>query len=75
MPADVVQRVDRLCRRPLNLTTLEFADRAGVLPDAAPLDDADIQQEPNNEMMMMIMMMISILTLLTTPRSQEWMMK
>jgi hypothetical protein len=25
MPADVVQRVDRLCRRPLGLTALEFA--------------------------------------------------
>ena len=42
MPADVVQRVDRLCRRPLGLTALEFADRAGVIvdnPDAPPRND------------------------------------
>ena len=39
MPADVVQRVNRLCRRPLGLTALEFADRAGVLDD--PVDVAD----------------------------------
>jgi hypothetical protein len=48
MPADVVQRVDRLCRRPLNLTTLEFVDRAGVLPDAAPLDD-ETDDDNNND--------------------------
>jgi hypothetical protein len=36
MPADVVTRIHRLSRRPLALTAIEFANRAGV-----PLDDDD----------------------------------
>ncbi len=41
IPADVVQRVNRLSRRPLGLTALEFANRAGVplLDDGEPDDD------------------------------------
>ena len=41
MPAEVVQRVDRLSRRPLGLNALEFADREGM-----PLVDED---EPHDD--------------------------
>jgi hypothetical protein len=44
MPADVVQRVGRLSRRPLGLTALEFADRAGV-----PLVENDVGDDDDNE--------------------------
>ena len=44
MPADVVQRVNRLSRRPLGLTALEFADRAGV-----PIADEDDDHEDNDD--------------------------
>ena len=39
MPAEVIQRVERLSRRPLGLTPIEFADRAGV-----PLVDNDEEE-------------------------------
>ena len=42
-PADVVQRINRLSRRPLGLTPLEFADRAGV-----PLMDDDAPDDPDD---------------------------
>jgi hypothetical protein len=55
MPADVVQRVDRLCRRPLGIPALEFADRAGVIadhdlaPDAAVYDANDADDDDDDD--------------------------
>ena len=40
MPADVITRIHRLSRRPLALTPIEFADRAGV-----PLDEVDNEDD------------------------------
>ncbi|KAI2495309.1 hypothetical protein MHU86_19208 [Fragilaria crotonensis] len=48
IPADVIDRVHRLSRRDLELTPLEFSDRAGVLiPDND--DDGDDGDDANDE--------------------------
>ncbi|KAI2492173.1 hypothetical protein MHU86_22369 [Fragilaria crotonensis] len=49
MPADVIQRIDRLCRRPLDLPTLEFADRAGVLADHVDHDNHNDDIDDNDD--------------------------
>jgi hypothetical protein len=53
MPAEVVQQVNRLSRRPLGLTTLEFSDREGMpladeeIPHDDPSDDDDNDDDYN----------------------------
>lgn len=49
MPADVIQRIDRLCCRPLDLPTLEFADRAGVLADHVDHDNHNDNIDDNDD--------------------------
>ena len=46
MPADVIDRMHKLSRRDLELTPLEFADRAGVL---IPDDDDDMDDDDDDD--------------------------
>ena len=50
MPADVITRVHQMSRRPLALTAIEFADRAGVpLVDDAEAGRADDERGDHND--------------------------
>ena len=47
--ADVVQWVNRLCRRPLGLTALEFPDRSGVLADPAVAENHGVDEQDDKD--------------------------